>query len=97
MFTLIIYEVQLAFKIINLIRSCQILSMTLLELGFQSLSLHSMMSQRERIATLTKFRSNTVKILVATDVASRGELIFFHFINNSVLINFFQLKIYLRT
>nr|CAH0102147.1 unnamed protein product [Daphnia galeata] len=53
-------------------RSCQILSMTLLELGFQSLCLHSMMSQRERIATLTKFRSNTVKILVATDVASRG-------------------------
>lgn len=48
------------------------MSMTLLELGFQSLCLHSMMSQRERIATLTKFRSNTVKILVATDVASRG-------------------------
>ncbi len=49
------------------------MSMTLLELGFQSLCLHSMMSQRERIATLTKFRSNTVKILVATDVASRGK------------------------
>ena len=49
--------------------------MTLLELGFQSLSLHSMMSQKERISTLTKFRSNTVKILVATDVASRGILL----------------------
>lgn len=46
--------------------------MTLLELGFQSLSLHSMMSQKERIAALTRFRSNNVKILVATDVASRG-------------------------
>lgn len=53
-------------------KSCQILGMTLLELGFKSMSLHSMMSQKERHATLTKFRSSNVKILVATDVASRG-------------------------
>ena len=46
--------------------------MTLLELGFQSISLHSMMTQKERIASLTRFRSNNIKILVATDVASRG-------------------------
>jgi len=46
--------------------------MTLLELGFQSVSLHSMMTQKERIAALTRFRSDNVKILVATDVASRG-------------------------
>lgn len=57
-------------------KSCQILGMTLSELGFDSLALHSMITQRERIAALTKFRSNTVKILVATDVASRG-LVFF--------------------
>ena len=54
-------------------RSCQILCMTLAELGFESLALHSMISQRDRIAALTRFRSNTVRILIATDVASRGE------------------------
>lgn len=53
-------------------RSCQILCMTLSQLGFDSLAIHSMISQRERIAALTKFRSNTVQILIATDVASRG-------------------------
>ena len=53
-------------------RSCQILCMTLGELGFESLALHSMTSQRERITALNRFRSNTVRILVATDVASRG-------------------------
>lgn len=50
--------------------------MTLLELGFQSVSLHSMMTQKERIAALTRFRSDNVKILVATDVASRGISLF---------------------
>jgi len=53
-------------------KSCQILCMTLAELGFESLALHSMISQRDRIAALTRFRSNTVRILIATDVASRG-------------------------
>jgi len=53
-------------------KSCQILCMTLGELGFESLALHSMTSQRERITALNRFRSNTVRILVATDVASRG-------------------------
>lgn len=47
--------------------------MTLDELGFESLALHSMTSQRERIAALNRFRSNTIRILVATDVASRGK------------------------
>ncbi len=46
--------------------------MTLSELGFDSLSMHSMISQKERVAALTKFRSSQVNILVATDVASRG-------------------------
>ena len=53
------------------------MGMTLLELGFKSMSLHSMMSQKERQSTLTKFRSNNVKILVATDVASRGTIYVF--------------------
>lgn len=62
--------------------------MTLLELGFQSMCLHSMMSQRERISTLTKFRSNTVKILVATDVASRGECIYCTFVKELKAFHF---------
>ena len=35
-------------------------------------SLHSMRTQKERMAALATFRSSQVKILVATDVASRG-------------------------
>jgi len=53
-------------------RSCQVISMTLNALGFKSAALHSMISQKERTAGLAKFRSAQVRILVATDLASRG-------------------------
>jgi len=53
-------------------KSAQLLSMTLNNLGFSSQALHSMRSQKERMAALADFRSCQVKILVATDVASRG-------------------------
>ena len=53
-------------------KSAQLLSMTLNKLGFPTESLHSMRSQKERMAALATFRSSQVKILVATDVASRG-------------------------
>lgn len=46
--------------------------MTLNDVGFDTVALHSMMPQKERLAALAKFKSNTVKILIATDVASRG-------------------------
>merc|ERR1719242_213300 len=51
---------------------CQLIAMTLTTLGFASSSLHSMMAQKERSLSLAKFRSSQVRILVATDVASRG-------------------------
>ncbi|MCP9262319.1 putative ATP-dependent RNA helicase DDX49 [Dirofilaria immitis] len=35
-------------------------------------SLHSQISQQERMSSLTKFRSGHIKILICTDVASRG-------------------------
>lgn len=35
-------------------------------------SLHSQISQQERTSSLTKFRSGRIKILICTDVASRG-------------------------
>lgn len=53
-------------------KSTQILSMMLNELGIESVSLHSMMPQYERLASLAKFKSSQVKVLLATDVASRG-------------------------
>ncbi|KAG1712200.1 putative ATP-dependent RNA helicase DDX49 [Nymphon striatum] len=51
---------------------CQILFMMLNDLGFQCVALHSMISQKERLASLSKFKSNVSRILIATDVASRG-------------------------
>nr|CAI5868328.1 unnamed protein product [Callosobruchus analis] len=56
----------------NTCKTCQILSMTLGEVGFENVALHSMLPQSQRLAALARFKSNTVKILIATDVASRG-------------------------
>jgi ATP-dependent RNA helicase DDX49/DBP8 len=53
-------------------RRCQEISEILLQLGFDCVALHSMMSQERRAASLGKFKSNVCRILVATDVASRG-------------------------
>nr|ACO11002.1 Probable ATP-dependent RNA helicase DDX49 [Caligus rogercresseyi] len=56
-------------------RTCkiaQILSLTLGKLGFSNVALHSMKPQRERLEALSRFRSHLAKILIATDVASRG-------------------------
>ncbi|CAB4066981.1 DDX49 [Lepeophtheirus salmonis] len=53
-------------------RRTELLSMTLTKLGFSNVSLHSMKPQRERLQSLSRFRSHLAKILIATDVASRG-------------------------
>ena len=53
-------------------RRCQEIAEVLLELGVDCVALHSMMNQPRRIAALGKFKSQLSKILVATDVASRG-------------------------
>lgn len=45
---------------------------TLEESGHQAAALHGDMNQRERTRTLSKLRDGAIKILVATDVASRG-------------------------
>lgn len=46
--------------------------MALNEVGFENVALHAMITQKQRLASLAKFKSGTIKILIATDVASRG-------------------------
>lgn len=53
-------------------RCCQLLSMTLNSVGIENVCLHGFMRQRERVAALNRFKSNHVRTLIATDVASRG-------------------------
>ncbi|KAK6104752.1 DEAD/DEAH box helicase family protein [Brugia pahangi] len=53
-------------------RECQALAIMFHGLGFKVGSLHSQISQQERTSSLTKFRSGRIKILICTDVASRG-------------------------
>ncbi|XP_011690342.1 PREDICTED: probable ATP-dependent RNA helicase DDX49 [Wasmannia auropunctata] len=53
-------------------KHCQLLSMTLNDVGFANVALHAMIRQKERLAALNKFKSNHVQILIATDVAARG-------------------------
>ncbi|GFU26792.1 probable ATP-dependent RNA helicase DDX49 [Nephila pilipes] len=51
---------------------CQIVSQALEKLGFVNVALNSHLRQHERTANITKFKSNRVRILIATDIASRG-------------------------
>jgi ATP-dependent RNA helicase DDX49/DBP8 len=42
------------------------------QVGVSNVALHSLLSQNRRLASLGKFKSQVVRVLVATDVASRG-------------------------
>lgn len=46
--------------------------MTLNSVGLENVCLHGFMRQKERVAALNKFKSNHVRTIIATDVASRG-------------------------
>ncbi|KIK59805.1 hypothetical protein GYMLUDRAFT_44264 [Collybiopsis luxurians FD-317 M1] len=48
------------------------LSIILRSLGFPSIPLHGQLSQSQRLGALGKFKSGGQRVLVATDVASRG-------------------------
>lgn len=52
--------------------NAQKLSIFLRHLGFSSICLHGQMSQAQRLGALSGFKAKERKILVATDVASRG-------------------------
>ncbi|XP_029938961.1 putative ATP-dependent RNA helicase DDX49 [Salarias fasciatus] len=56
----------------NTCKNCQVLTMMLREFNFPTISLHSMMKQKQRFANLAKFKASVYKILIATDVAARG-------------------------
>ncbi|VDK71290.1 unnamed protein product [Anisakis simplex] len=53
-------------------RECQALAIMFTGLGFQVGSLHSQISQHERMSALTRFRSGRIRILICTDLAARG-------------------------
>ena len=57
---------------VNRTTTAQLLEHTLRLLSHRVTSLHSLLPQRERSANLGKFRARAARILVATDVASRG-------------------------
>lgn len=57
---------------VNRTKTAEILRRTLRKLNFKVLSLHSEMPQSERTNSLHRFKGGWSKILVATDVASRG-------------------------
>jgi ATP-dependent RNA helicase DDX49/DBP8 len=44
----------------------------LTQVGVENVALHSLLTQNRRLAALAKFKSQEVRVLVATDIASRG-------------------------
>ena len=53
-------------------KSVQVLGMMLQKIGAHAVVLHSILKQRQRFAALEQFKSQKARVLVATDVASRG-------------------------
>lgn len=56
----------------NTCRNCQILALMARKFNIPSVEIHSLMKQKLRIASLANFKSSQVRVLFATDVASRG-------------------------
>ncbi|KAL5962288.1 putative ATP-dependent RNA helicase DDX49 [Taenia solium] len=56
----------------NKCKWCHLLGLVMSSVGIQSAVLHSSMPQSDRIAALTAFKSSHVRVLIATDLASRG-------------------------
>lgn len=56
----------------NRTKTADLLERMLRRLGHRVTSLHSLLPQSERTANLSRFRASAARLLVATDVASRG-------------------------
>lgn len=68
-------EVGKARSAIVFVSTCEraaLVSGILSQVGVMNVALHSLLSQNRRLAALGKFKSQQVRVLVATDVASRG-------------------------
>lgn len=68
-------EIAKARSAIVFVSTCEraaLVSGILSEVGVENVALHSMLSQNRRMASLGKFKSQRVRVMVATDVASRG-------------------------
>lgn len=61
-----------AIVFVNRTNTAETLRRTLQKLGVKTTSLHSEMKQAERINALGRFRAEAARVLIATDVASRG-------------------------
>lgn len=66
------FNVRSAIVFSSTCRGCALLAALLQELEIASTSLHSGLPQKRRLASLDRFRSGIVPILLATDVAARG-------------------------
>lgn len=65
-------KAQSAIVFVSTCERCALVSGILHELGVDNVALHSLLSQNRRLAALGKFQSQHVRLLIATDVASRG-------------------------
>ncbi|SCU92380.1 LANO_0E00606g1_1 [Lachancea nothofagi CBS 11611] len=66
------YREASAIIFVNRTVTAEILRRTLKQLDVRVASLHSQMPQQERTNSLHRFRANAARVLIATDVASRG-------------------------
>lgn len=66
------YQESTAMVFVNRTMAAEILRRTLHAMGVRVTSLHSQMPQQERTNSLHRFRANAARVLIATDVASRG-------------------------
>lgn len=66
------YEKATAVVFVNKTHTAEVLRRTLRKLEVRVASLHSEMQQTERTNSLHRFKANAARVLIATDVASRG-------------------------
>ncbi|CCE82964.1 Piso0_002734 [Millerozyma farinosa CBS 7064] len=66
------YEKTTTIIFVNRTHTAELLRRMLRRLDFRVASLHSEMPQSERVNSLHRFKANAARILIATDVASRG-------------------------
>lgn len=66
------YKEKIGIIFVNRTKTAEMLRRTLRKLEFRVTSLHSEMPQSERVNSIHRFKANAARILIATDVASRG-------------------------